>query len=201
MAGVACTCHCASCCCCLVLGTMAIAALLVGAYGFVIPVRVTVDAATLGSLALAAAVPAAKANGTASFAYDVSLAVALRNRNWAMRASLTAPLVAELRFRGHAFARAQLAAAGSDGARIPATRTVVYGMVGVAQSAPVALGPRGAAAFARESAAGVFHLELAVSGQVKYEGHHHRHDIRVTCPLSLSPSSTAPAAFARVRCA
>ncbi|CAN6167699.1 unnamed protein product [Urochloa humidicola] len=198
----------ASCCCVFVLGTLAIAGLLVAAYGFIIPVRVTVEDATLGSLALAAAVvPAAKANGTVSFAYDVSLAVALRNRNWAMHASLTAPLVAELRFRGHAFARAQLAAAGDDWARIlgPAMRTTVYGMSEVAQSAPVALGPRGAAAFARERAAGVFHLELAVSSQVKYEGRRRRRAIRVTCPLRLSPSATAaplaPAAFTRVSCA
>ncbi|CAN6218420.1 unnamed protein product [Urochloa humidicola] len=188
----------ALCCCGFgILSTLAIAGLLVAAYGFVVPVRVTVDAATLGSLALAAIVPA---NGTASFAYDVSLAVALRNRNWAMQASLTAPLVAELRFRGHAFARAQLAAGGDDRARIRST--AVYGMAGVAQSAPVALGPRDAAAFAKERAAGVFHLELTVSGQVKYEGHHRRHAIRVTCPLRLAPSSTAaPTAFARVRCA
>ncbi|CAL5082424.1 unnamed protein product [Urochloa decumbens] len=187
----------AQCCCGFILGALAIAGILVAAYGFVTPVRVTVDAASLGSLALAAV--SSPANGTtASFAYDVSLAVTVRNPNWAMCASLTAPLVAELRFRGHAFATAQLAAAGGQD-RIPAMRTAVYGMAGVAQSAPVALGPRGAAAFARERAAGVFHLVLAVSGQVKYDGHRRRRAIKVTCPLRISTSSTA--ALARVRCA
>ncbi|CAN6183015.1 unnamed protein product [Urochloa humidicola] len=193
----------ALCCFILVLGTLAMTGVLVAAYGFVDPVCVSVEAAALGSLALAAdgspaAVPAKANNGTASFAYDVS--VVLWNDNWKMHASLTAPLVAELRFRGHAFARAQLAAADRE-ARIPALKMAVYSTAGVAQSA---LGPRDAAAFARERAVGVFHLELAVSGKVKYEGHHRRRAIRVTCPLRLSLSSTAaataPAPFARVWC-
>ncbi|CAN6218422.1 unnamed protein product [Urochloa humidicola] len=153
----------ALCCFLLVLGTLATTGVLVAAYGFVEPVRVSVEAAALGSLALAA-VPAKANNGTASFAYDVS--VGLWNDNWKMHASLTAPLVAEIRFRGHAFARAQLAAA-DRAARIPAMKMEVYSMAGLAQSA---LGPRDAAAFATERAVGVFHLELAVSGQVKYEG-------------------------------
>ncbi|TKW34160.2 hypothetical protein SEVIR_2G288650v4 [Setaria viridis] len=183
-------------CFCACLAALTLVAVLVAEYAFVVPVRVTVDAATLGSLALAE--PAVPANdGTASVAYDVSVEVALRNRNWAMAVSLTAPLVAELRFRGHAFARAQLAP--GDRAWIHGRRTVVYSMAGVSQSAPVALGPGGAAEFARERAAGVFELELAVSGEVMYEAHTRRRAIRVTCPLKLSPS-TAPAAFAKVRC-
>ena len=65
----------------------------------------------------------------------------------------------------------------------------------------MALGPVAAAELAGQSAAGVFELELAVFGEVKYEAHARRRAIEVTCPLRLSPSTaTAPAAFARVKC-
>ncbi|KAL6655214.1 hypothetical protein ACP70R_006040 [Stipagrostis hirtigluma subsp. patula] len=183
--------------CCGIIVTLTLAVVLVLAYAFVVPVRVTVDEATLGRLALTTPPPR---NGTApaSFAYDLSLAVALRNRNWAMAVWRTAPLVAELRFRGRPFARAGLAGAGRD--RIGAKRKEVYRVALAAESAPVALGRAGVAEFARASAAGVFELELAVAGEVRYEAHNRR-SLRVTCPLKLSLSTaTAVAPFSRVKC-
>ena len=108
-------------------------------------------------------------------------------------------LDAELRFRGSTFARARLAGEGRD--RIHALRMEVYRLAAAAESAPVALGPVGAAELASQSAAGVFELELAVFGEVKYQAHARRRAIDVTCPLRLSRSTaTAPAAFARVKC-
>ncbi|KAL6648203.1 hypothetical protein ACP70R_012427 [Stipagrostis hirtigluma subsp. patula] len=182
--------------CGIIIITLALAVLLVLAFAFVVPVRVTVDEATLGRLALTA-----PRSGTApaSLAYDLSLAVALRNRNWAMAVWRTAPLVVELRFRGRTFARAGLAGAGRD--RIRAEREHVYRATLAAESAPVALGRGGVTEFARESAAGVFELVLAVAGEVSYQAHLHRRSIRVTCPLKLSLSTaTAPAPFSRVKC-
>ncbi|KAL6601735.1 hypothetical protein ACP70R_044955 [Stipagrostis hirtigluma subsp. patula] len=181
--------------CCGIFVTLMLAVMLVLAFAFVVPVRVTVDEATLGRLSLTT-----PRNGTApaSLAYDLSLAVALRNRNWAMAVWRTAPLVAELRFRGRPFARAGLAGAGRD--RIGAKRKEVYRVALAAESAPVALGRAAVAEFARASAAGVFELELAVAGEVRYEAHNRR-SLRVTCPLKLSLSAaTAVAPFSRVKC-
>ncbi|CAL5035905.1 unnamed protein product [Urochloa decumbens] len=170
----------------------ALVALLVVAYAVVVPVRVTVEEATLGRLALTA-------NNTA-LAYDVSLAVALRNRNFAVGVRRVAPLDAELRFRGQTFARVRLT--GAEQGRIAALGKEVYRVAAMAdRSTPVALGGDGVAEFARERDAGVFELELAVVGEVKYEGHRHRRGVRATCPLKLALSTaTAPAAFTRVKC-
>ncbi|PUZ71591.1 hypothetical protein GQ55_2G325400 [Panicum hallii var. hallii] len=192
-------------CCCLLLAALALVALLVVAYAFIVPVRVTVDDAALGRLALAAPAPSSCINGTCArtgtaISYDLSVGVALHNHNWAMAVWRRGTLDAELRFRGRTFARARLAGAGRD--RIRALRMEVYRLAAAAESAPVALGPGAAAELARQSAAGVFELDLIVFGEVKYEAHTRRRAIRVTCPLRLSPSTaTAPAAFARVKCA
>ncbi|WVZ83336.1 hypothetical protein U9M48_030496 [Paspalum notatum var. saurae] len=189
----------ACCCAVTVLSALALAALvavLVVAYAVVFPVHVSVNDALLGRLALADA-----ANGTAQLAYDVALAVAVRNRNRAVGVRRTAPLDTELRFRGQTFARAWLA--GAEPGRIPAMATAVYRVAASADrgALPVALGDDGVAQFVRESVAGEFELELVVVGEVKYEGHPHRRGVRATCPLKLSLSTaTAPAAFTRVKC-
>jgi hypothetical protein len=189
---------------------LAIAGLLVAAYAVVVPVRVTVDAAALGRLALATPAPATatgSTNGTgtgtgavASVSYDLTVAVAIHNRNWAMHVWRCGPLDAELRFRGRTLARARLAGAGRD--RIHPHTKEVYRLNAVAEGAPVELWPDAAAELARERAAGVFDLELAVFLEVHYQAHPYRRAVRVTCPLSLSMSTaTAPAAFERVECA
>ncbi|CAN6218423.1 unnamed protein product [Urochloa humidicola] len=193
-------------CCCLLLATLTVAALLIAAFAFVVPVRVTVDDAVLGRLTLAVSSPA---NGTgtgtttATVSYDISLAVSLHNHNWAMAIWRRGTLDTELRFRGRTLARARLAgAAGRRPDKIRALKMGVYHMSAAAEGAPVELGPGDAAEFARETAAGAFELELAVFGEVQYEAHPRRRAVRVTCPLKLSPSTaTAPAAFARVKCA
>ncbi|KAK3129686.1 hypothetical protein QOZ80_6BG0483310 [Eleusine coracana subsp. coracana] len=116
-----------------------------------------------------------------------------------MRAWRTGPLDLELRFHGILFARARLAGAERD--QIRPRRREVYRAAAAAEGAPVALGSGGAAEFARERAAGVFDLELVVHGEARYEAHSHRRGFTATCPLKLSLStSTAPAAFARVKC-
>lgn len=84
--------------------------MLVAAFGVALPVRATVTDASLARLDLAAAA------SSSTVAYNLSLTVRLRNRNWAMRVETTAPLDAELRFAGHRFDGARLA---EPGARIP----------------------------------------------------------------------------------
>ncbi|TVU08882.1 hypothetical protein EJB05_42306, partial [Eragrostis curvula] len=191
--------------CCLALFMFAAAILLVIlivlvlVYGCVDPVEVTVEEASLGRLALPAP-PAAGRNGTtspASLAYNLSLAVSVRNPNWANRVWRTAPLDAELRLAGTPFAVVRLA--GAEEELIRPERSAVYRVVAAAESAAVALGSDEQAEFARESGVGLFRLELVVSGELKYQGESYRRSFTVRCPLKL-PLSTAPTAvaFARV---
>ncbi|KAF8780778.1 hypothetical protein HU200_000718 [Digitaria exilis] len=199
-----------ACCCCLLL--VLVLALLVAAYAFVVPVRVTAYDAALGRLSLVAAAPSASASGgingtggatsaAAAISYDIAVAVDVRNRNWWMAVWRRGPLDAELRFRGRTFARARLAGA-AERDKIRVMRRETYHLAAAAEGAPVELGPDGMAELAWESKAGVFDLELAVFGEVHYEAHPRRRAIRVVCPLRLSPSTaTAPAAFHRVHCA
>ena len=90
----ACSCCCSTKCCCrfttapFAIAVATVITVLVVAYaGVLFPARVTADP-----------------NGTA-LAYDVSLTIAVRNRNFAKGVWKTAPLDAELRFRGQTFAR------------------------------------------------------------------------------------------------
>ena len=85
-------------CLLILLLLLLLVAILVAAYAFVLPVRIAVEDASLARLALAGP------NGTA-LAYDVSLAVAVHNRNWAMHARVGSPLDAELLFVGACFTR------------------------------------------------------------------------------------------------
>ncbi|KAK3129692.1 hypothetical protein QOZ80_6BG0483390 [Eleusine coracana subsp. coracana] len=159
-------------------------------------VEVTVDEASLGRLALVA-----PGNGTASIAYNLSVAVAVRNPNWPSRVWLTGPLDAELRLAGHPFALVRLLASSEeDDGRIRPLRSKVYRVAAAAaRSAPMELGSDAAAAFARESAVGMFRrLDLVVSGEFKFEGCDGTSFTTVRCPLRL-PLSTAPAAVAFAR--
>ncbi|WVZ83360.1 hypothetical protein U9M48_030518 [Paspalum notatum var. saurae] len=184
------------CCAMTVLSALALAA-LVAAYAVVFPVHVSVDKALLGRLALADSINSTA--GTTALAYDVALAVAVRNRNFAIGVWRTRPLDAELRFCGQTFARAQLAGVAPP-RRIPALAKAVYHVAASDdKGAPVALGGDQVAEFMRESVAGEFELELVVVGEVKYEGHPHRRSVGATCPLQLSLSTAmALAAFTRV---
>ncbi|CAN6242412.1 unnamed protein product [Urochloa humidicola] len=81
----------AECSCCKICTYLVIPLLIalflffLAVYAFLIPVRVTVSDASLARFALLN-------NGTAAaLAYDLSLTVAVRNPNWAMRAEHAAP--------------------------------------------------------------------------------------------------------------
>ncbi|CAM0945645.1 unnamed protein product [Alopecurus aequalis] len=159
------------------------------------PAGVAVENAVLGRLALAD-----KNNTTGtSLAYNVSITVAVRNRNWLMHAEHAAPLDAELLFAGARFARVALA---GEGSMIRPGHSEVYHATEAADNASVALGNAGVADFIRESTAGVFQLELKVVGEIKYPPRHHVHKLRAICPLELALSTaTSPATFRKVKCA
>ncbi|TVU08888.1 hypothetical protein EJB05_42314, partial [Eragrostis curvula] len=191
---------------CCALASLALLAVLLAAYGVVVPVRVTVVEASLWRLDLVAAPALHNGGDTARLAYNLSLAVAVRNPNWVMSVWRTAPLDAELRFAGRPFAGVQLAAGADRPDRIRAHGKKVYSVsLSASESAPLALERDAAAAeFAREIAAGVFELELVVAGMVKYQVLYPRRWLEVRCPLKVSLSklktATAAAAFAIVEC-
>lgn len=156
---------------------------LVPAFGVVRPVRATVKDASVSRLALAGA------NGTA-LAYDLSFTVALRNRNWAMRAEHAAPLDTELSFAGRRLAGARLAEADRS---MDPKHTEEFPMRALSPLRGLEVGGDAAAEFARQSAAGVVELELRLTGALKYRPVHAGGSKRldVTCPLKL-PVEPAP---------
>ncbi|XBH70635.1 hypothetical protein VPH35_098251 [Triticum aestivum] len=181
-AGDRCTCL----CCCLLLVILVV--LLVVPYFVVCPAHVTIEDASLARLALAGP------NGTA-LAYDVSLAVAVHNRNWASLAKLGA-VDAELRFAGARIAGVRMQGQGSS-REIQPGKTDVYHVAAAGESAQ--LGSDEVAEFVKESTAGgVFRLELKLSGEVRYPPHTRVHRLEATCPLELPLSS--PALTKKVKC-
>ncbi|KAK3129689.1 hypothetical protein QOZ80_6BG0483350 [Eleusine coracana subsp. coracana] len=170
--------------CICVIFLLAVAWVLVLAFAFVHPVQVTVDEATLGVIALAAPATNSTGNGTAAAAspsYGVALVVSVYNPNWAMTVWRTAPLDAELRFAGRAFYHIEMA----SWHRISPQREWIHRFIAADDDNDV-LGRHG----------GVLKIEVVVTGQFKYAGHHHRRSLRVTCPLELA----LPAPFTRVVC-
>ncbi|WVZ62570.1 hypothetical protein U9M48_012307 [Paspalum notatum var. saurae] len=181
------------CVCLLLLGAAALLAVLLAAYGFIRHVEVSVDSASLTRFALSAASPAT------ALAYNLSLTLAVRNRNWAMSIKSTAPLEADYSFDGQRFDRVRLADAG---AVLPAGKTRVYHLDSGAGAAYAALGNAGAAEFARENATGAFQIEVALAGEVRYQAHATKCKLAATCPLKLqlAPPGTPAVAFQLVKC-
>jgi hypothetical protein len=185
------------CCWCITLTFIVLlvaSVALVMAFAVVHPVHVTVQDASLARLALAGP------NGTA-LAYEVSLAVAMRNSNWAMRAEpgANAPLDAELLFASKPLANVRLLQ-GRSSRGIRPGKTEVYHVAAAGES--VQLGSSELADFVKQSAAGsVFRLELKLAGDIRYPPHRHVHRVNVACPLELRLSSaTAVARFTKIKC-
>ncbi|TVU08887.1 hypothetical protein EJB05_42313, partial [Eragrostis curvula] len=188
----------------LLIPIVALPVILIAAYADFDPVAVTVDEASLGRLALATPPAGAGSNDTtpARLAYNLSLAVAVRNPNWAIHVWRTAPLDAELRLGARPFSLVRLAGAEEEpeGRKelIRPKRSAVYRVVAAAEGEPLALGSDEQAEFAEESRAGLFRLELVINGEVKYQAHPRRRSFTVSCPLRLPLSTdTAAVAFAR----
>ncbi|CAN6218421.1 unnamed protein product [Urochloa humidicola] len=186
----------ADCCCCVVVMVVFTGVILWAAKTACdVPFLTSVDEASLARLSLAA--PAGH-NGTPApapaLSYDLALVVALR---WYTRRvagfSREAPLEAELRFLGRPLARARLAGAESAAAAGGELNEMLYRLAWN-ETTLLALGPGAATAFARESAAGVFEMELVVAGVFKSFFHSRWCGVRVRCPLRLSVSTSSVAA-------
>lgn len=180
------------CVCLLVLGAVALLAVLVAAYGFIRHVEVSVESASLTRFALVAS-PAT------ALAYNLSLTLSVRNRNWAMSIRNTRPLEADYGFDGQRFDRVRLA---DEGAVHGAGKTVVYHLDSGSDGAYAALGNAGVAEFGRENATGVFLVEVALAGEVRYQAHVAKCALAATCPLrlQLAPPGTPAVVFQTVKC-
>lgn len=180
-------------CCAACLAVLAVVVLL-AAYGFIRHAEVTVTDASLTRLALAAAAAPATA-----FAYNLSPTLNVRNKNWAMSTRYTKPLEADYSFDGQRFERVRVA---EEGFVHPAGATQVYHLVSGADNAYVALGNAGVAEFNKEKATGVFEVEVALSGQVKYKAHFTKCGFQAKCPLKLqlAPPGTPAVVFQKVKC-
>ncbi|KAM3370540.1 hypothetical protein ACQJBY_018080 [Aegilops geniculata] len=181
------------CACCLaVLAGVGLLVVLLAAYCFIRHAEVAVTDASLRRLALAAA-PAT------AFAYNLSLTLTVRNRNWAMSVKNTEPLEADYSFDGQRFERVRLA---DEGSTHPARKTQVHHLVSGADSAYVALGNAGVAEFKEENKTGVFQVEVALSGEVRYQAHFTKCKFQANCPLKLqlAPPGTPAVVFQKVKC-
>ncbi|MBC2899820.1 hypothetical protein CFC21_112636 [Triticum aestivum] len=182
------------CCaaCLAVLAGAVLLAVLLAAYGFIRHAEVTVRDASLTRLALAVS-PAT------AFAYNLSLTLTVRNKNWAMSVKNTKPLEAHYSFDGQSFERIRLA---EEGFTQPPDDTQVYHLVSGDDGRYVALGNAGVAEFKAGNATGVFKVEVAVSGEVRYQAHYTKCKFEAKCPLvlQLAPPGTPAVVFQGVKC-
>ncbi|CAL5041566.1 unnamed protein product [Urochloa decumbens] len=181
---------CALCGTCVLQSLLVVMASLLLAYAMLDPVRVTVRDASLARLA-----PLNNGTAAAPLAYDLSLAVAVLNPNWAMRAVHAAPLDAELLFAGRQFCGTRLVAAAGAGRSIGQEKSDEIRMTAAGEtsgSAAEVLGSDGVAELVKETVAGHLEsLELKLSGEVRYRPVHvGRYRLDVTCPLRLPAPGT-----------
>ncbi|TKW31367.1 hypothetical protein SEVIR_2G100801v4 [Setaria viridis] len=157
-------------------------------------VKITVEDASLTRFALVTSSPA-----TTALAYNLTVALTVRNPNWAIGIKHDKPLEAAYTFDGQPFERVQVA---DKGAKLGARKTVVYRLASGSEGRAVALGNAGEAEFRKENATGVFEVEVAVTGKFKYTLRKTKCKIEATCPLKLqlvTPGATA-VVFQKVDC-
>jgi hypothetical protein len=182
------------CVCLLILGAAALLATLLAAYGFIRRPEFAVESASLTRFALLTTTSTATA-----LAYNLSLTLTVRNRNWAMSVKNTKPLEVGYSFDGQRFDRVRLA---DEGGVHPAGKTRVYHLVSGSGLAYVALGNAGEAEFRKQNMTGVFEVEVAVTGEVRYQAHFTKCKLAATCPLKLqlAPPGTPAVVFQKVKC-
>ena len=169
-------------------------AVLLAAFGFVRHLDVSVDDASLTRFELATTPPA-----LTSLSYNLSLTLVIRNPNWAMSLKNTKPLEAQYKFDDQAFDRFQLA---DKGGKHPAGKTRVYHLSPAGTTRAVMLGNAGEAEFRKENATGVFEVEVAVVGEVRYTARYTKCKVEASCPLKLqlAPPGTTAVVFQKVKC-
>ncbi|CAN6175281.1 unnamed protein product [Urochloa humidicola] len=149
-----------------------VAIALAAAFAVVRPVTATVEAASLSRLA-----PPANNNGTTTtYEYGLTLTVALRNPNVALRALHAAPLEADIRVAGRRFGSAGGFRLADAGEKLHAKDQVEYRVEAAGTVAAADVPPLGS----------VVPVEVALAGEVTYRPFHRgRHALAANCALQL----------------
>ncbi|KAK8443727.1 hypothetical protein SEVIR_9G020700v4 [Setaria viridis] len=174
-----------------IIAAVAVIVVLVVGYGHAAQPRFEVEDASLSRFALATTSPTA-------ISYNLTLTLAVRNPNWAMGAAFRS-LEADYLFDGQRFDRVDVAAPGYV---LPARKTAVFRVASGADAVNVMLGSAGVKAFRRQSEKGVFDVEAALSGEVKYQLHSSWCRLEARCPLKLQLAGQEAAAvvFQKTSC-
>uniref|UniRef100_A0A0A9A495 Uncharacterized protein n=1 Tax=Arundo donax TaxID=35708 RepID=A0A0A9A495_ARUDO len=167
-------------------------AVLLAAYGFVRHIDVAVEDASLTRFDLAT-------SPVTALAYNLSLTLTVRNKNWAMSLKNTKALEAAYKFDGQVFDRVQLAGKGE---KHPPGKTRVYHLATSSNGTYAALGNAGEAEFRKENATGIFEVEVALAGEVRYTARYTKCKIEASCELKLqlAPPGTQAVVFQKVNC-
>ncbi|CAN6286258.1 unnamed protein product [Urochloa humidicola] len=161
-----------------IIAAVAVIVVLVLGYGHAAQPRFAVEDAALARFALSTST---SPSPTTAISYNLTLALAVRNPNWAMGAAFRG-LDAEYLFDGQRFDRVAVAA---DDYVLPARKTAVFRIASGADAVGVALGSAGVRAYRKQSDKGVFDVEVALSGKVKYHLHSSWCRLEARCPLKL----------------
>ncbi|KAL6638218.1 hypothetical protein ACP70R_025790 [Stipagrostis hirtigluma subsp. patula] len=159
-----------------IVAAVAVFVVLVLGYGHVSRVRFAVNDASLTRFALAT-------SPTTAISYNLTLTLSARNPNWAMAAAFRS-LQADYLFGGQRF-DGVAAVSAPPGYVLPARKTAVFHLATGADAAHVALGSAGVREFREESRDGVFDVEVALSGEVRYHLHRTWCRLEARCPLKL----------------
>jgi hypothetical protein len=174
-------------------------AVIIAAFGVLRQVTITVDDASLTRFELATA-PAT------GLAYNLSLVLAVRNRNWAMTMTNEEALEAAYFFDDQQFERVQLS---DKGHKYDASKTTLHRLVSGSDSSVVTLGNAGVAEFGKQKANGTFELKVKVTGKLKYTARYTKCKIEATCspiklkvvaPPSANPEPGVVVLFEKVKC-
>ena len=79
----------------------------------------------------------------------------------------------------------------------------MWGSPGCTTSSPARTTPKaGEVEFRKENATGVFKVEVAVMGEVRYQAHYTKRKFEAKCPLKLqlAPPGTPAVVFHKVKC-
>ncbi|KAJ1292811.1 hypothetical protein BS78_01G018900 [Paspalum vaginatum] len=154
-----------------IIAAVAVIVVMVLGYGHAAQPRFDVEDASLTRFSVT----------TSSVSYNLTLTLAVRNRNWAMGATFRS-LEADYLFDGQRFDRVAVAAPDYV---LPARKTAQFHLTSGADAVGVVLGSAGVKAYKQQSQKGAFDIEAALSGQVKYQLHSSWCRLDAKCPLKL----------------
>ncbi|KAM3293795.1 hypothetical protein ACQJBY_036989 [Aegilops geniculata] len=169
-------------------------------FGVVPQVKAKVYDARLNSFAFANKTAGAAAP-TPVFAFDISVALAVRNPSGAVMKH-TRPLVATFVFHDRRLYNATVA---SEGHKHKMLKTKVHVVRAVGDVPAYALDAAAAEDFKKQNATGVFSVEVRLSGEVTYvglDGLGNKRKLGFSCPLALplAPPGPEVVVFAEVTC-